>query len=126
MNQMHWVIFVSMMTLLNTLPASAIGDFSGLAPVLTIPEWAGSSCVEPTAVMRREHMRFLFAQRDATVRHGVRSGKHSLNGCIQCHATRDESGAPVPVNAPGQFCESCHGFAGVAMDCFECHATTPD
>lgn len=97
-----------------------------LAPALVIPEWAGDTCVEPTPVIRREHMRFLFEQRDATVHQGVRTGRHSLRGCIQCHANRDSAGAPIPVNESGQFCKSCHEFTGVSMDCFECHATTPD
>ena len=97
-----------------------------LAPALVIPDSAGDVCVEPTAIIRRQHKRFLFEQRDATVHQGVRSENHSLTGCIQCHATRDPTGSPVPGNEPGQFCESCHVFAGVSMDCFDCHATTPD
>lgn len=32
----------------------------------------------------------------------------------------------MPVNSPGQFCASCHRFAAVSLDCFQCHATTPD
>ena len=96
------------------------------APRLVIPAAAGESCVEPTEVMRREHMRFLFEQRDATVYQGVRNTQHSLTGCIDCHANRDAAGIQVAVNAPGQFCESCHSFTGVSMDCFGCHAAAPD
>ena len=70
-------------------------------------------------------MRLLLHQRDATVHQGIRGTRHSLVGCIDCHVQRDAGGAPIPINAPGQFCASCHGFTGVTVDCFECHATVP-
>jgi hypothetical protein len=82
-------------------------------------------CVEPTAVMRRDHMTFLMHQRDRTVHEGIRTKRHSLVECIACHVSTDASGKPVPIDAAGQFCQSCHAFAGVEMDCFECHAATP-
>lgn len=75
--------------------------------------------------MRVEHMTFLLHQRDATVLQGVRTRKHSLVGCVECHATQGDGGEFVPVNAPGQFCQSCHSFASVKLDCFECHAARP-
>ena len=31
----------------------------------------------------------------------------------------------VRVDAPGQFCESCHRYTGVRLDCFGCHAAVP-
>lgn len=82
-------------------------------------------CVEPIAVMRRDHMTFLLHQRDRTVHEGIRAKRHSLVECIACHASTDPNGRPVPVDAAGQFCQSCHAYAGVKMDCFECHAATP-
>jgi hypothetical protein len=91
-----------------------------------VPRGKGERCVEPTEVMRRDHMRFLLHQRDATVHQGIRTTRHSLQECISCHVQRDEgTGRHVPVNAPGQFCSSCHTYAAVRIDCFECHATTP-
>ncbi len=95
-------------------------------PAPSISKGKGDQCVEPTDVMRRDHMNFLLLQRDATVHRGVRTRKYSLIGCIDCHVGRDAQGQAIPVNAPGQFCESCHRYAAVSMDCFECHATTPD
>ena len=83
---------------------------------------AGTSCVEPTAVMRRDHMEFLKHQRDDTVRAGVRGAKHSLKACIDCHA--DQKTGSV-ASAPTDFCVSCHAYAAVKIDCFECHATRP-
>lgn len=85
----------------------------------------GEECVEPTPVMRRSHMDFILHQRDETVHKGIRTKQYSLKECIECHVQTDEQGAYVPVNAPGQFCSSCHEYASVRMDCFQCHATTP-
>ena len=95
-------------------------------PTPSISKGEGQQCVEPTDVMRRDHMNFLLHQRDATVQQGIRTTKHSLVGCIDCHVQQDTRGNAIPVNAPGQFCESCHQYAAVSLDCFECHATTPD
>jgi hypothetical protein len=95
-------------------------------PKPSITKGEGQQCVEPTDIMRRDHMNFLMHQRDATVHQGVRTTKHSLVGCVDCHVQRDTGGQAIPVNAPGQFCQSCHQYAAVKLDCFECHATTPD
>lgn len=83
------------------------------------------SCVEPTDFMRRNHMEVIEHQRDETVHKGIRSTKHSLAGCIECHARYDADNTPVPVNAEGQFCIACHEFAAVGMNCFGCHANIP-
>jgi predicted CXXCH cytochrome family protein len=78
----------------------------------------GERCVEDTATMRRSHMRLLEHQRDQTVHGGIRGARHSLRGCIECHA----SPATGSVNqASGDFCVGCHRFAAVAIDCFDCH-----
>jgi len=110
--------------LLLSATAAAADEGGTLLPVIP-PAAKGEACVEPTDVMRRDHMHFLMHQRDETVHGGIRGAKHSLVGCIDCHAQLDAQGAAVPVNAKGQFCESCHRFAGARMDCFECHATVP-
>ncbi len=89
------------------------------------PRGDGAQCVEPTDVMRRDHMRFLMHQRDETMHRGIRTKKHSLVECLNCHTQKDEQGRFVSINAPGQFCQECHAYSGVKMDCFECHATTP-
>jgi hypothetical protein len=97
-------------------------------PTPSISKGEGEQCVEPTDVMRKRHMNFLLHQRDATVHQGIRTTKHSLTGCIDCHVQQDTRGNAIPVNAnaSGQFCESCHQYAAVSLDCFECHATIPD
>ena len=65
-------------------------------------------CVEPTDIMRRDHMKFLFLQRDATVLNGIRTGKYSLTGCINCHAQPAEDGKIVRAEDPEYFCTACH------------------
>lgn len=82
----------------------------------------GERCVEETASMRRNHMRFLEHTRDATVRGGIRGNKHSLKGCIDCHASRATGSV---AQASGDFCVACHTYTAVKIDCFDCHATKP-
>ena len=81
---------------------------------------AGTQCVEPADLMRRYHMAFLKHQRDDTVRGGVRGAKHSLRGCIDCHANVQTRSV---AQAEGNFCVSCHSYAAVKIDCFECHTS---
>lgn len=78
----------------------------------------GEACVAPTAQMRRDHMRMLFHQRDRTVRQGLREPRFSLKGCVECHASRDTGS----VLGNEGFCSSCHAYAAVKIDCFECHS----
>jgi len=77
-----------------------------------------TTCVAPPAEMRRTHMDLLKHRRDRTVHEGVRGGKTSLETCIDCHATR--TGGSV-TGRPDAFCQGCHAYAGVRLDCFECH-----
>ncbi len=94
--------------------------------VLDLPKAVkGESCVAPVEEMRRNHMEMLFHQRDQTMYFGVRDAKHSLTGCLSCHTQKDAGGKYIPINAPGQFCQECHSYTAVKMDCFQCHATTP-
>ena len=79
-------------------------------------------CVEPTDVMRRDHMKFLLHQRDRTMREGVRTKKHSLAGCVECHAAT-KTGSVIGEQG---FCQSCHSYTSVKLDCFECHASKPE
>ena len=83
------------------------------------------SCVEPTDVMRREHMEFIEHQRDETVHRGIRSTKHSLKNCINCHVVKGDDGKPVTIESEKHFCRTCHDYASVQIDCFQCHASKP-
>ena len=90
-----------------------------------LPRGKGEQCVEPTDEMRRDHMNFLMHQRDETVHRGIRTTRHSLAECLSCHAREDAQGNYIAVNAEGEFCQVCHAFTAVSMDCFGCHASKP-
>jgi len=92
---------------------------------LLVKAHKGEACVEPLPVIRRDHMKFLLHQRDDTVHEGIRGARHSLVGCIDCHAAKDGAGHWVRIDAPGQFCASCHEYASVTIDCFGCHSALP-
>lgn len=102
--------------------ATGVGDFvvdSSKAARL-------ENCVEPTEYMRRNHMEVIRHQRDTTVYGGIRSTKHSLAGCVECHVGYDAQHKPVGIDGDGQFCAACHDYAAVKLNCFDCHATVPE
>ena len=84
-------------------------------PVIRIEK--GDACVAPTGEMRRNHMKMLLQQRDRTLRQGIREPRFSLKNCVDCHAAH-ETGSVLGKDG---FCSSCHEYAAVKMDCFECH-----
>ncbi|MDM8568048.1 hypothetical protein QUF50_00750 [Thiotrichales bacterium HSG1] len=87
---------------------------------------AEQACVEPTDVMRRQHGLLLKHYRSDTMRHGVRTLEHSLVACINCHVTADEAGNyPTVHQGSEHFCRSCHTYAAVNIDCFQCHTSQP-
>lgn len=86
---------------------------------------ATQECVAPEDEMRRNHMNYILHQRDETVHEGVRTRQFALEECVNCHAAKDEQGEFISIHAPNQFCASCHTYASVDIDCFECHATKP-
>ncbi len=95
---------------------------------LAVAKQKAEQCVEPTEDIRRNHMVYLNEHRDATVIAGVRTKKHSLNECINCHvAPVREDGSPVHYadKQKDHFCASCHTYVGVKIDCFQCHADRP-
>jgi len=86
-----------------------------------------TQCIASPEVMRRTHMDMLRHERDRTVRQGIRGEKVSLNGCVECHAGRGAGAAAgSAVGSPQAFCEACHRYAAVRLDCFECHQPKPD
>lgn len=106
---------------LTTAPAVAEG-----VPLPAIPKAKGEKCVEEPQLMRRYHMEFLGHQRDATMRQGIRTTRHSLKECISCHAVDGTDGKPVTIKSEQHFCNACHSYAAVRIDCFQCHASTPE
>ncbi len=102
-------------------PASAEGRTPLPAPAKA---FKGDECVEPVAVIRREHGNYLLRQRDETVQQGIRGNKYSLRGCIECHAVPDKAAGGERTVVP--FCGECHQYAAVTIDCFSCHTTKPE
>lgn len=99
---------------------------AGDVPVPAPAKGAGEACVADTDFMRRYHMKTLTHQRDDTVHDGIRTERFSLKGCIECHAVKGDDAKPVDVTDARHFCRSCHDYAAVRVDCFECHSSVPD
>ena len=91
------------------------GERGGATPRVAAAQ--GERCVAPTDEMRRNHMTYLLHQRDRTVHEGFREPRFSLKQCVECHADR-KSGSVLGKEG---FCASCHAYAAVKIDCFECH-----
>jgi hypothetical protein len=100
--------------------ATQAGDSRVPQPKFSVDR--STQCVAPPDVMRRTHMDMLKHRRDRTVHEGVRGGDESLTRCIACHATTTNGAA---IGARDAFCQSCHAYVGVKLDCFECHQGRP-
>lgn len=118
-----WIGGVALAAVLALAPGLAHAADSAAAgrvprPTLDAPQ--GDKCVADPDFMRRNHMQLLLHQRDATVHHGVRPRNTSLEGCIACHANRQTGSV---IGSDENFCQGCHAYAAVKLDCFECHAS---
>lgn len=105
------------LALLFLSPASAD------VPKPFIAKAKGEKCVADTDFMRRNHMDMLMHKRDDTVHKGIRKAQYSLTGCLNCHAYVDNR--PVSIKDKKHFCRSCHEYAAVKVDCFDCHGSKP-
>jgi hypothetical protein len=114
-----------LLLVLLIVPAAA-GAQDGRVSGPLIPKGKGEQCVAETDYMRRFHMTELTHQRDETMQRGVRAKRFSLKECVACHASTGTDGRPVSINAPGEFCASCHAYTAVTIDCFQCHASRPE
>jgi hypothetical protein len=99
-----------------TLTAGAARAADGV-PKPAIKIATEGKCIAPTEEMRRNHMDMLKHTRDKTMRQGIRGEKASLNECIGCHASKSTGS----VLGKDHFCESCHAYAAVKLDCWDCH-----
>jgi hypothetical protein len=116
-------LFALFLLLLGLAVNAAEPNKASRVPQPVIEPARGGQCVEDTAYMRRNHMELLKHQRDDTLRGGVRTGvKYSLQACIECHASQTTQSVTA---SQTNFCVSCHSYAAVKIDCFECHATQP-
>tara|TARA_R110002096_G_scaffold83839_4_gene194057 strand:- start:2178 stop:2669 length:492 start_codon:yes stop_codon:yes gene_type:complete len=100
---------------------------SSIADESKVPPPKGDQCVEDPVWMRTNHFETVLHQRDETVLHGIRTEKHSLKNCIDCHITPNAKGEYARYsNSEEHFCASCHTYAAVNIDCFQCHADRPE
>jgi len=103
--------------------APAGSSVAGRVPMPVIEPARGERCVGEPAFMRRNHMKLLRHQRDDTVHLGERTtAAYSLKACIDCHASAVTGSVAA---SGGNFCQSCHDYAAVKLDCFECHSSKP-
>jgi len=94
-------------------------------PSIHEPKGEGVKCVKPESEMRRNHMNYILHQRDKTMHEGIRTETYSLANCIDCHVEPNENGEIVSHKSDEHFCNACHSYTSVTIDCFECHADRP-
>lgn len=82
----------------------------------------GGQCVEDPKFMRSNHYKLIEHQRNLTVREGIRGSKYSLANCVECHASKTNHSV---LGSNQNFCQGCHAYAAVKIDCFECHSSKP-
>ena len=122
------VAVLALIVSFNTVNASQ----SDLGPSITIQETSGEKCVLPSEEMRRQHPDLLKHDRIKTLREGVRAKADggvldgSLKQCVNCHAVKDDNNKYVRIDNDQHFCVSCHQYAAVSIDCFQCHRDIPE
>jgi hypothetical protein len=82
----------------------------------------GGHCVRDPKFMRKNHFKLILHQRVATVRKGIRGSKYELTNCVDCHASKVNHSV---LGTNQNFCQGCHTYAAVKIDCFECHSSKP-
>ena len=122
----HFILLLA--SFIFATPVFASGDsHGGMFP--HIPEPEGKKCVQPEEEMRKNHMNYILHQRDETMYRGIRANikneGYSLAECIDCHVFPDENGKIATHDDPEHFCSTCHQYAAVKIDCFDCHADKP-
>lgn len=112
-----------MLRLIALLAALCLSFQAGAAVNSLMPELdigKGGQCVKDPQWMQKNHMQLLKHQRDETVRKGIRDDKLSLKNCIECHASTQDNSV---IGRKDSFCEGCHRYEAVSIDCFECHSS---
>lgn len=110
-----FVLFVTFPLWFNAFSTAA-----SAVPKPELPPGGEKQCVAPAAEMRASHMVLLNEWRDDVLRNGNRvavtvNGKEYRKGlqiaCMQCHTNKEK------------FCDSCHVYASVTPNCWDCHLT---
>lgn len=125
---MKRIHFINSLIIAAFLICGSAASLAGI-PVPEIPQGKGEACVKPTDDMRMNHMKYIQHKRDETMHKGirtdVRSGSYSFKDCMNCHAVLGADNQPVNYKDEKHFCNSCHTYAAVNIDCFQCHVSTP-
>jgi len=108
---------------LSLLSTSALADSP--FPTVHEPTEDGEKCIHPEDEMRRNHMNYILHERDETMHEGIRNEPESLANCIDCHVKPDDKGEIANIESKEHFCNGCHQYASVQIDCFQCHADRP-
>ncbi|MBK9020244.1 MAG: Hdr-like menaquinol oxidoreductase cytochrome c subunit [Sulfuritalea sp.] len=117
------ILATALTALIAVSPAPTLAGEGGRTAKPLVEIANPGKCVAPAEEMRRNHMEMLKHQRDRTLRQGIRGEPASLNACIECHASK-ATGSVLGAAEGGKgrnFCESCHSYVAVKLDCFECH-----
>ncbi len=94
-------------------------------PTIHEPSDESKRCIHPEDEMRRNHMNYILHERDETVREGIRGEAEGLSACIDCHVEPNDKGEIAGIDSKEHFCNACHQYASVQIDCFQCHADRP-
>jgi hypothetical protein len=117
----NWLRLAALSVATTMMVATAFPAAAGV-DLPKLEKGKGEKCVEDTQFMRKNHMNLLKHQRDETMRKGIRTTKHSLKKCVECHAS-EKTGSVAATKE--DFCAACHSYASVKLDCWDCHATKP-
>ena len=94
-------------------------------PTIHEPSDESKKCIHPEDEMRRNHMNYILHERDETMHEGIRGEPEGLANCIDCHVEPDDKGEIAGIDSKEHFCNGCHQYASVQIDCFQCHADRP-
>ena len=126
MLQMKSLMHKALITIAGTAIAftaiASSGEKPSFAPDVPHPTNGSTECVQPEDEMKKNHMKYILHQRDATMHEGIRTKTYSLKECINCHVPKNSE---VRFGDDKHFCSSCHNYAGVSIDCFQCHMDRP-
>ena len=114
-----WIV-VMLVAIAGIAVASAARESPPRVAKPTLDSPRGDRCVMDSAFMRRNHMKLLLHERERTVHEGVRAAETSLRKCIGCHANGTTGSV---IGDDHAFCQGCHSYAAVRLDCFECHSS---
>ncbi len=120
-------LFASLLVLIAlTTGAAMAGEDTRSSLYPNVPKAVGDPHPEGNDFMRINHMSLMKHDRDDTVLLGNRDIKYSLKECVACHVVAGPDALPISAEDDQHFCKSCHVFAAVKIDCFQCHNSKPD